>query len=86
MNLLSKKYFTVLISSLVLEIGSTFYITYVSEKNVVGMAFFAFIGPFLNLPFVNLIVETKTLGDRGLVALYSAFGFTLGSLITYYFF
>lgn len=55
-----KKYLIVFFSALILEIGSTFYITVVADKNYPGMMFFAFIGPFLSLPFVGFMVESKT--------------------------
>jgi len=59
-----RKYIIVFLSAAVLEIGSTFYISVVSDKNYLGMLFFAFIGPFLGLPFVGFMVESKTWKER----------------------
>jgi hypothetical protein len=79
-----KKYSIILTMALILEIGSTFYITYVSDKNLFGMMFFAFIGPFLGLPFVGFMVESKTWTERIKMALAAAFGYLIGSIITYF--
>lgn len=67
--------------SLLIELCSTFYITYVSEKNAIGMIFFAFIAPFLGLPFVSYIVDTKVMSERVKIAFASALGYVAGSLI-----
>ncbi len=80
-----KKYLIIGTAALVLEIGATFYITYVSEKNLVGMMIFAFIGPFLGLPFVGYMVESKSWNERLRMALASAVGYAIGSVITYFF-
>jgi hypothetical protein len=76
-----KKYLIVFFSVLILEIGSTFYITVVSDKNYIGMLFFAFIGPFLSLPFVGFMVESKTWKERMRLALYSGLGYLFGSFV-----
>jgi hypothetical protein len=76
-----KKYLIVFFSALILEIGSTFYITVVSDKNYIGMLFFAFIGPFLSLPFVGFMVESKTWKERMRLALYSGLGYLFGSFV-----
>jgi hypothetical protein len=76
-----KKYLIVLFSALILEIGSTFYITVVADKHYSGMMFFAFIGPFLSLPFVGFMVESKTWKERLTLALFSGLGYLLGSII-----
>ena len=78
------KYAVIYVSALIIEICSTFYITYVSAKNVVGMMVFAFIGPFLSLPFVGYIVDAQTWKDRLKMAFASAFGYVTGSLIVIY--
>lgn len=82
----NKKYLIVFFSAAILEIGSTFYISVVSDKNYVGMLFFAFIGPFLGLPFVGYMVESKTWKERLKLALFSGFGYLIGSLTTIIFF
>ena len=76
-----RKYLIVFFSALILEIGSTFYITVVSDKNYIGMLFFAFIGPFLSLPFVGFMVESKTWKERMRLALYSGLGYLFGSFV-----
>jgi hypothetical protein len=76
-----KKYLIVFFSALILEIGSTFYITVVADKNYIGMLFFAFIGPFLSLPFVGFMVESKTWKERIRLALCSGFGYLFGSVV-----
>jgi hypothetical protein len=78
------RYIVIYISALIIEICSTFYITFVSAKNQIGMMFFAFISPFLSLPFVGYIVETKTWEDRIKMAVASAFGYVTGTLIVIY--
>ncbi len=80
-----KKYLIIGLSALVLEVGSTFYISYVSDKNLLGMVIFAFIGPFLGLPFVGYMVESKTWSERIKMALASAVGYVIGSILTYFF-
>jgi len=70
--------------ALILEVGSTFYINYVSDKNLVGMMIFAALGPFLGLPFVGYMVESKTWSERIKIAFSSAFGYLVGSIITYF--
>ena len=76
-----KKYLIVFFSALILEIGSTFYITVVADKNYTGMLFFAFIGPFLSLPFVGFMVESKTWKERIRLALCSGLGYLFGSVV-----
>ena len=75
------KYFIIGFSALIIEICSTFYIRFVSEGNVYGMMFFAFIGPFLGLPFIGYVVESKTWSERIKMAFSSAFGYLVGSII-----
>ena len=58
------RYLIVFLSACVLEIGSTFYITVVADKNYLGMLFFAFIGPFLSLPFVGFMIESKKWSEK----------------------
>ena len=76
-----KRYLIVFLSALILEIGSTFYITVVADKNYLGMLFFAFIGPFLSLPFVGFMVDSKTWKERMRLALCSGLGYLFGSFV-----
>jgi hypothetical protein len=75
------KYFIIMLSALILEIGSTFYIRFVADKDPIGMLIFAFIGPFLSLPFAGYMVESKTWSERSAMALALALGYALGCLI-----
>ena len=81
---INMKYQVIFLSTLIIEICSTFYIRFVSEKNAIGMLVFAFIGPFLGLPFVGYIVDTKIWSERIKIAFASAFGYLTGSLIVIY--
>ena len=69
-------------SSFIIEIASTMYISTVSD-NSPYMLFWAFVGPFLGLPFVGFLVEEKTWKGKLKIALSSAIGYTLGSLLVY---
>jgi hypothetical protein len=75
------RYGIIFISALILEICSTFYIRYVAEANTLGMLFFAFIGPFLGLPFTGYMVESKEWIERIKMAFSLAFGYVTGVII-----
>jgi hypothetical protein len=75
------KYFILFISSLIIEIAATYYIGSVANKNSIGMIFFAFIGPFLGLPFIKYQIESKTNIERFKLALCSGIGYASGSAI-----
>ena len=75
------KYRIIILSALIIEICSTFYIRYVAEGNTIGMLVFAFIGPFLGLPFAGYMVETKTWNERLKMAFSMAIGYTIGVII-----
>jgi hypothetical protein len=75
------RYLIIFISALILEICSTFYIRYVAEANTLGMLFFAFIGPFLGLPFTGYMVESKEWIERIKMAFSLAFGYVTGVII-----
>jgi hypothetical protein len=77
-----KKYFIIALSAFVLETASTMYIATVADRSI-AMIFWAFIGPFLSLPFVGYMVESKTWPDRFHMALASAVGYTIGALTVY---
>ena len=79
-----KKYIIIGLSCLIIEIASTFYIRSVSEFNVGGMLFFAFIGPFLTLPFISYLIESENRLERFKIALASAIGYMLGAMIVVY--
>lgn len=75
------KYRIIILSALIIEICSTFYIRYVAEGNTMGMLVFAFIGPFLGLPFAGYMVESKTWSERLKMAFSMAIGYTIGVII-----
>jgi hypothetical protein len=75
------KYGIIFLSALILEICSTFYIRYVSEANTIGMLFFAFISPFLGLPFSGYMVESDNWNERIKMAFSLAFGYVVGALL-----
>jgi hypothetical protein len=45
------------------------------------MLFFAFVGPFIGLPFAGYMVESKQWGERIKMAFALAFGYVTGALI-----
>jgi hypothetical protein len=75
------KYVIIGFSALIIEICSTFYIRFVAEGEIYGMMFFAFISPFLGLPFIGYVVESKTWLERIKMAFALAFGYVAGALI-----
>jgi hypothetical protein len=76
------KYLIIFISALIIEIASTMYIATVADRSL-SMIFWAFIGPFLGLPFVGYMVESKNWKERILMALASSIGYAIGSFIVY---
>jgi hypothetical protein len=75
------RYAIIFISALIIEICSTFYVHYITEVNALGMMCFAFIGPFLGLPFGGYMVESKLWSERIKMAFALAFGYVSGVLI-----
>lgn len=68
-----------------LEIGSTMYISSVSDKNMHSTMLWAFLGPFIALPFAGYVADEKTWKGRFYLALSSSIGYTIGALISMYF-
>lgn len=75
------KWIIIWLSAFILEVGSTFYIRVVSDKNATGMMFFAFIGPFLSLPFAGYMIDTKTWKERIQMAFTMSLGYLVGSIV-----
>ena len=75
------KHLIIFTSAVIIEICSTFYIRFVSDKNTFGMLFFAFIAPFLSLAFAGFMVESKQWNERIKMAFSLAFGYVVGALI-----
>jgi hypothetical protein len=78
-NHFDMKYVFLFIASFIIEIASTFYITSVADKNVMGMVFWSFISPFLNLPFLAYQIEAKSSKERILMALVYGIGYASGA-------
>ena len=53
-----KKYLIIGLAAFILETASTMYIATVAERSA-SMIFWASMGPFLGLPFVGYMVESK---------------------------
>ncbi len=79
-----KRYFIIAMAALILEVASTMYIATVADRSL-SMVFWAFIGPFLGLPFVGYMVESKTWKERIKMALASSTGYTIGAAIVYFY-
>ena len=75
------KFLILFFSSLIIEIAATFYIGSVANKDSIPMLFWAFIGPFLGLPFIKYQIEAKTNLERFNLAVCMGFGYATGSLI-----
>jgi hypothetical protein len=80
------KYKIIFFSAFVIEICSTFYIKYTADSNIIGMVVFAFIGPFLSLPFMGYMVESKIWKERIKITFCMALGYLFGALIVNYIF
>jgi len=78
------RYLIAFLMATIMEVGSTLYITSCSNNSPI-MIFWAFIGPFLSLPFVGFIVDCKDWTSRLKFALSSGIGYGLGALIVYSF-
>lgn len=77
-----KKYFIIAISAFILETAATMYIATVANRDIM-MIFWAFIGPFLGLPFIGYMVESKKWADRIKMAIASGIGYAIGSIVVY---
>jgi len=75
------KYFIIGLSALIIEICSTFYIRSVADGNTLMMLFFAGISPFLGLPFIGYMIESKNWGERIKQALSLSIGYCIGVLV-----
>ena len=79
------RYLVIFAAALALEIGSTMYINSVSDKQMAATMFWAFLGPFIALPFAGFVADEKTWRGRFFLALSSSIGYTTGALISMYF-
>lgn len=76
------KYLITAISCFIIEIASTMYISTVTD-NSPYMLLWAFIGPFLGLPFIAYVIDEKSWRGRLKIAFASAIGYSLGSLLIF---
>ena len=79
------KFAIIFFSALLLEIGSTMYISSVADRIMGATMFWSFVGPFIALPFAGFVADEKTWKGRFFLALSSSFGYSLGALISMYF-
>jgi hypothetical protein len=77
-----KKHLVLFLSAVLIEFCSTYYIISVSNRELIGIVFFAFIGPFINLPFLAYQIDAKTTKERLILASVYAFGYAIGAIIT----
>jgi hypothetical protein len=80
-----KKYPIIFVSALALEIGSTMYISSVADKNLASTMLWAFLGPFIALPFAGYVADEKTWIGRFYLALSSSAGYTVGAMLSMHF-
>jgi len=78
----NNKYPIIFLSALALEIGSTMYISSVADKNMSSTMLWAFLGPFIALPFAGYVADEKTWKGRFYLALSSSVGYTVGALLS----
>ena len=76
------RYLIIFVSALFLEIGSTMYISSVADKEITRTMFWAFVGPFIALPFAGFVADEKTWTGRFYLALSSSVGYVVGALIS----
>ena len=79
------KYLIIFFSALALEIGSTMYISSVADKDIAATMLWAFLGPFIALPFAAYVADEKTWRGRFYLALSSSIGYTIGAMLSMYF-
>jgi hypothetical protein len=75
------KYIILFVAAVIIEIASTFYISAVSDRQLLPMVFWAFIGPFLGLPFLAYQIEAKNNLDRLKLALCYGIGYATGAAL-----
>ena len=78
----NKKYLIIFLSALALEVGSTMYISSVADKDMGSTMLWAFLGPFIALPFAGYVADEKTWKGRFRIALSSSAGYTVGALMS----
>jgi hypothetical protein len=77
-----KKYLIIAFAAFILETASTMYIATVANRDV-AMIFWAFVGPFLGLPFIGYMVDSKSWTERIRMAIASGIGYSIGATLVY---
>jgi hypothetical protein len=77
-----KKYLIIAFAAFILETASTMYIATVANRDI-AMIFWAFIGPFLGLPFIGYMVDSKSWTERIRMAVASGIGYSIGATLVY---
>jgi hypothetical protein len=76
------RYLLIVVSAFIIEIASTMYISTVSD-NSPWMLFWAFVGPFLGLPFIGSLIDAESWPERIKIAFSSAVGYLIGAAFVY---
>lgn len=69
-----------MLSAFFLELVTTMYVSGIANRNLIQTLFFAFISPFMSLPFVVYVIEAKDMKDRVKMACCSGLGYAIGVL------
>ena len=77
-----KKYLIIAFAAFILETASTMYIATVANRDI-AMIFWALIGPFLGLPFIGYMVDSKSWTERFKMAIASGIGYSIGATLVY---
>jgi hypothetical protein len=78
----NNKHSIIFLSALALEIGSTMYISSVADKDMASTMVWAFLGPFIALPFAGYVADEKTWKGRFYLALSSSAGYAFGAFLS----
>lgn len=81
-DLKRRKHQLVFTSAFLLEIGSTMYINSVADKDMAETMLWAFLGPFIALPFAGIVADEKSWAGRLRIAFSSAVGYTIGAALS----
>ena len=76
-----KKYLIIFVSAFLLELVMSFYIAGIASHNMLQGVFFAFVTPFMSLPFVSYVIDAKTMKERAKLACFSGSGYGVGVLV-----
>ena len=77
-----KKYLIIAFAAFILETASTMYIATVANRDI-AMIFWAFVGPFLGLPFIGYMIDSTSWLERIKMAVSSGIGYSIGATLVY---